>query len=150
MLFRSSVRFIALIMLIGLGFVSLNSQASTSVPTLSIEFHEASQAYALGDYVTAYKMFLPMAEQGNVFAQFALGQIYRFGQGREINFAPSLYWYQQAAKQEYGVAQSHLGEMYLQGLGTEPDKVQAAYWFNRACENRCSEGCKNLAALSNE
>lgn len=111
-------------------------------------FHTASQAYALGDYETAYRLFLPMGESGNVFAQFALGKIYRFGQGQAVDYAKALYWYELAANQSYGVAQSHYGEMLELGLGTPTNMQQAKYWFKQACDNRCSEGCKHLARLN--
>ena len=36
-------------------------------------------AYNRKDYKTAYKLFLPLAEQGDALAQFQLGQMYRKG-----------------------------------------------------------------------
>ena len=44
-------------------------------------YDEAQKAYENGDYVTAFKGFLPLAEQGDVEAQFKLGYMYDFALG---------------------------------------------------------------------
>ena len=40
------------------------------------DFQDAVDAYKRKDYKTAYKLFLPLAEQGNAFAQALLGAMY--------------------------------------------------------------------------
>lgn len=134
-----------------LGLLFLVTQVNTALAgndkTLSAEFKTASEAYAKQDYQTAHQLFSPMAQQGNVFAQFALGKMYRFGQGRMPDYAQAFAWYQKAAQQNYAVAQSHFGEMYEQGLGVEKNLSMAKNWYQVACANKCSQGCQHLSRL---
>ncbi|AEG31339.1 tetratricopeptide repeat protein [Thiomicrospira cyclica] len=158
MMMRFAMTFVMLLLMLAstvavlpLVYASQDTQINQTNPSATLlpdNFYAASQAYATEDYATAYRLFLPMAEQGNVFAQFALGKIYRFGEGREVDYAKALVWYQHAARQRYGVAQSHLGEMYEQGLGTPVALDTAKYWYQTACHNLCSEGCGHLNRLA--
>ena len=45
------------------------------------DFQDGLDAAQRQDYKTAYKLFLPLAEQGNASAQFNLGVMYDNGQG---------------------------------------------------------------------
>ena len=47
----------------------------------SADYEKVSAAYKRGDYETALRVWKPLAEQGNVRAQFNLGVLYRDGQG---------------------------------------------------------------------
>ena len=44
-------------------------------------FDDGKAAYDRGDYAKAYKEFKPLAEQGDIVAQFYLGVMYDFGRG---------------------------------------------------------------------
>ena len=45
------------------------------------DIYKGTVAYVTGDYTTALKEFLPLADQGNVIAQYNLGNMYNDGQG---------------------------------------------------------------------
>jgi len=45
------------------------------------DFEDAATAFEREDYETAYKLFLPLAEQGYAQAQLNLGVMYERGQG---------------------------------------------------------------------
>eukprot|EP00105_Crassostrea_gigas_P029801 XP_011451854.1 PREDICTED: uncharacterized protein LOC105345427 [Crassostrea gigas] len=123
---------------------------------------EAIDAYANKDYQTAYRLFLPLAESGNPYAQYGLAKLYASGdlsgfdeagqmdEGVKRDELKAFNWYQKAANQSYGIAQNNLGLFYEVGKGTQKDIKQAKHWFNLACDNRCSEGCKNLQRLEFE
>lgn len=97
-------------------------------------FKEASSAYRSGDYSSAYTLSLPLAEQGHVRAQFAIGVMYAHGQGVSQDHGEAATWYRKAAEQGYAMAQSNLGNMYAQGRGVPQDFVKAASWFRKAAE----------------
>ena len=44
----------------------------------------------------------------------------------------ALFWYTQAAEQNYAPAQTNVGAMYEFGRGVEQDYVQAALWYEKA------------------
>ena len=50
------------------------------------DLQDAHDAYERGDYKTAYKIILPLAEEGNIHYQYNLGIMYSKGQGVPQNF----------------------------------------------------------------
>jgi hypothetical protein len=50
------------------------------------DFQAGLAAYDQGDYATALKEFLPLAQQGDVKAQFNMGILYEKGQGVPQDF----------------------------------------------------------------
>ena len=63
--------------LLALTFLFLFSGSSV---VFADDFQDGLDAYKRQDYKTAYKLFLPLAEQGNASAQFNLGLMYYKGQ----------------------------------------------------------------------
>ena len=53
---------------------------------------DAREAYGQGDYATAYRLFRPLADQGNATAQTNLGVMYGNGQGLPQSYAEALKW----------------------------------------------------------
>jgi TPR repeat protein len=78
------------------------------------------------DYVTAFREFTPLAEQGNAFAQGILGAMYDTGKGVPQDYKEALRWYRLAADQGLSVAQFNLGGMYRDGKGVPQDFKEAA------------------------
>ena len=52
-----------------------------AVPVLAQDFNKGVEAYRTGDYVTAMNEWRPLAEQGKMVAQYALGVMYNKGLG---------------------------------------------------------------------
>ena len=73
-----------------------------------------------------------LAEQGDAGAQFALGTMYRDGQGVEQNYAEALHWWGEAAEQGVVDAQYALGNFYSGGTGIARDNIQAYMWYSIA------------------
>ena len=63
-------------------------------------------AYQRGDYLAAYRLCLPLAQQGNGDAEFLMGLMYANGQGVRRNYQEAAQWYQQAADDGQDVAQN--------------------------------------------
>ena len=64
--------------LLALTFLFLFSGSSV---VFGDDFQDGVDAYKRQDYKTAYKLWLPLAEQGNASAQYNLGLMYEDGQG---------------------------------------------------------------------
>jgi len=60
---------------------------------------EGLSAYNGGDYQTAIKEYIPLAEQGEVDAQVRLGMMYEKGQGVPQNYVMAYMWLNLAASQ---------------------------------------------------
>ena len=96
---------------------------------------DGREAYKKGDYKTAYRIFKPLAERGDVGAQFTLGEMHSKGQGVPRNEADALKWYRMAADQGHAGAQNNLGIIYTFGKGVPKDLVLAYMWYDIAASN---------------
>jgi len=111
------------------------------VPVLSwADFQAGMDAYERGDYDTALAEFRPLAEQGNVAAQYNLGVMYDNGRGVPQDYQEAVKWYRRAAEQGDVAAQSNLASMYYAGKGIPQDYVLAHMWANLAA----SQGGENV------
>ncbi len=95
---------------------------------------DACAAYDRGDYATAYRLWRPLAEQGDVGAQNYLGFMHGTGQGVAQDYVEAVKWYSKAAAQGYAPAQNALGVMYKNGLGIAEDYAEAVRWYRQAAE----------------
>jgi len=96
---------------------------------------EGREAYKKGDYKTAYRIFKPLAERGDVGAQISLGEMHKRGQGVPKDDAGALEWYRKAADQGHAEAQNKLGIFYTFGQGVPVDYVLAHMWYDIAASN---------------
>ena len=106
-------------------------------------FDDAVAAYERGDHATAFRLWRPLADQGNARAQVILGSMLEFGQVVPQNHAEAVKWYRLAADQGNAHAQVNLGGMYYTGQGVPQDHVQAHKWFNLAGAGGDEDGRKN-------
>lgn len=95
---------------------------------------EANEAYERGDYESAYREWLPLAEQGDAVAQHKLGLIYADGDGVAQDGILAVKWFRKAAEQGHVEAQSNLGLTYLIGLIVPQDYAEAVKWLKRAAQ----------------
>lgn len=72
---------------------------------------------------------IQQALQGDVEAQYRLGELYYTGEGVEKNMKKAAKWYYQASKALHPEAQMRLGSMYYDGLIGEQNKVAALTWI---------------------
>ena len=125
-------------------------------------------AYQRKDYKEAFRLWLPLAEQGNHHAQYRLGVMYGNGRGgfptrpkrsgqvaievsraKESREAQSLIrasyqkWHKQAEEQGDSYAQRFLGAIFYLGLGVTQDYAEAAKWYKKAAEQGDS-GAQNI------
>lgn len=89
----------------------------------------AQEAFDAGDYITAYKLFKPRAEDGDVKAQNYLGVHYYLGLGVKRDLRKALQWYEKAAIQGDPEAQFNYGLMFHNAHGTEQNITTAFKWY---------------------
>jgi len=116
-------------------------------PIVYAGWDEAAATNGGSDYAKAYKEFKPLAEQGDMFAQFNPGVMCEYGQGALQDYAEAMKWYRKAADQGYAPGQLKLGFMYYFGQALPQDYVQAHMWFNLAAAQGDS-GAQKLRDLS--
>jgi len=92
-------------------------------------FEQGFAAYSEGDYVAAREIWLPLAEEGHLLAQFNLGIIFSLGRGISRDNAVAAQWFERAAEQGDPVAAYNLGLFYSEGRGVEQDDETAVHWL---------------------
>lgn len=93
------------------------------------DFERAAAAHRQGDYQTAVKLWQPLAEKGQVDAQYNLGVMYYSGDGVKQDYAAAAKWFRMAAEQGDKQAQFYLGSMYLNGEGVKQSESEAQKWY---------------------
>jgi len=89
-------------------------------------------AFSRGEYASAARIFIPMAEAGNPSAQAHLGFLFETGRGVPQNYTEAAMWFRRAAEQGDSFGQYSLGLLYDRGQGVPRDIVEASKWLNLA------------------
>jgi len=117
-------------------------------PTLvQADYLAGAEAFIFGDYATALKEWRPVAEQGDMESQWAMGDLYRFGWGVPQDDGEAVRWYRLAADQGLAGAQYNLGVMYKRGQGVTQDDAEAARWYRLAAVQGHTTAQNNLGIL---
>jgi TPR repeat protein len=92
-----------------------------------------AEAYAMdGNFAPAWCIWEPLAEAGNVTAQFNLGWLYRNGNGVAANDERARQLWEQAARSGHAEAQMALAMLYGQNGGSMEDQAKAIHWYREA------------------
>ena len=113
----------------------------------SDDFQRGVEAYNKGDYATALKEWIPLANLGNVKAQYNLGLMYDMGKGVLQDYEEAVRWYKLSAEQGYSSAQHNLGLLNFNGQGVPQDFQTAINWFTLAAEQGSLQGQHNIAYM---
>jgi uncharacterized protein len=93
----------------------------------------ARNAWEGSDYLKAFELLLPLAEQGNASAQYIIGTIYDLGLGRTEDAPEAVRWYASAANQGHPIACNNLETIYSGGRpGVSQDQNLAARYRRMA------------------
>lgn len=108
--------------------------ASVAATVHADDLVRGMQALEMGNTAQTVELWRPLAESGNVEAQFGLGVIYNDAMGVEQDYAEANYWFLRAAEQGYAAAQYNLGNAYKHGTGMPSDPQLAVIWWRKAAE----------------
>jgi len=86
----------------------------------------------LSTYEQRIETQLRLAETGDVKAQYLLGRLLRFGEGRTQDLRQAVKWFNSAAARGHSGAQYELGKMYAHGDGVGQSYHRAVEWFSLA------------------
>jgi len=103
-------------------------------PANAQNYVTAFNAYLRGDYALAERQFRPLAERGNVLAQYKLGLMYNNGEGVKQDFGEAVKWFHRAATQGYAPAQRSLGVKYEKGQGVKRNYGEAVRWYRHGAD----------------
>lgn len=109
--------------------------AGVAVPVRADAFDDAFNAYIAEDFGAARTMLKPLAQGGDIRAQYLLGRIYSEGEGVSKDDAEGAKWYRLAADRGDIVSQLALGTMYVNGRGVKRNLIRAYSWFTIVSQN---------------
>ena len=111
------------------------------------DYQKGLAAAQSGDFATALGEWTPLAEQGDAYAQFSLGQMYALGLGVAQDDKTAVKWYTLAAEQGVVLAQYSLGLMHAEGQGVPQDYKTAVKWYTLAAEQGFAKSQTNLGVM---
>ena len=114
------------------------------------DYQDGLDAALEGDYKAALKIFQPLAEQGDINAQYALGWMYDDGRGLSEDDKLAVKWYRRAAEKGHIDAQYNLGHMYRRGDGIEKDYKQALKWYKKSAKQGNKKALEVIKILNSK
>lgn len=94
-------------------------QSKTMSPAMMSELAHGKQLFKDGYYKRAMQQLLPLAAEGSMEAQYAVGYMYYYGFGVAQDTSTGHFWIQRSADQHYEPAINALAIMEKQGKGTK-------------------------------
>jgi len=121
-----------------------------SVPALAQDFNKGIAAFQSGDYATALKQWMPLAEKDDAEAQRNIGIMFQQGLGVPQSDVEAANWYRRAAENGHARAQQNLGVMYEEGAGVLQDYNEAVKWYRKSAEGGNITAKINLGVMYEE
>jgi TPR repeat protein len=101
----------------------------------SIDIHGKLERVDSPDFDEAWKLLLPLAEEGLAEAQTLVACMYDLGLGTEPSAQKAARWYELAADQGDGGAANNLCTLHQAGrLGKRVDERKVRRWWKRTTE----------------
>ena len=107
--------------------------ALMATPVLAQSYEAGATAYNKRDFHTAMKNWQPLAEKGDVKAQFNVGLLYAQGLGVGQDYKEAVKWWQMAAAKDNADAALQIGRVYAEGRdGVAKNPAEAAKALRKA------------------
>ena len=110
------------------------------------DFYDGQDAYRADDYDRAFETWKPLAERGNLRAQYWLAQLFYFGQGVEKDDKVAARWYEIAARRGHLVAMFKLANLYARGDGVAYSENKVIRWYTEAANRGHLKSALRLAS----
>jgi len=111
------------------------------------DFADGMRAHLAKHYAESRRIFLALADEGDVRARFMMGTIYEQGLGVPKDLEAAARWYRLAADGGNASAQYNLGIFYQFGKGVPKDPAEAARWLLKAAEQGHGRAQNNLSTF---
>ena len=122
------------------------SDASAAAPIKPGAFEQGLDAYDQGRFDLAYSLWLPLAQQGRVAAQFNVATLLEEGKGVAKSDVEAGQWYSKAAEQGDIASALKVAAMYESGIGLPADTEKARFWYRAAAANTGTDAASVASA----
>ena len=113
--------------------VNNGKDVSWDFRTLRMDVQDEYSSLAERD--DAVESMRELAENGDIHAQYFMGELYRDGPLLPPDWVMARYWFDKAAKQGYAAAQYALGKLYLSDDASVHDPELGIQWLEYAAYN---------------
>ncbi len=100
------------------------------------------KAFEKGDYATAFNFAIEDSQKTKGFTLNAIGTMYHFGYGVELDYKRAKDLYERALEYGNGEAANHLARLYANGEGVEKNPVRAREYYILSCDKGYSFACE--------
>ena len=118
------------------------------------DLEDGIAAFEKHDFNTAVRLIEPLAEQGNIEAEYFMGTFYMYGHGVPMDPPQATVWFRRAyghwetqARAGNAQAMVEIATMLTSGLGVTRDDKAAADWLRKAGDLGNSEAWAELGGL---
>lgn len=111
------------------------------------QLEDGKAALARNDFSSALSLLRPLAQGGDVEAQYLVGVMYRNGTGTTKDDAEAAAWFRKAADQNDAQSQDALGQMYRSGEGVPLDLLQGYMWTKKAAGHGDAQAQLHLSRI---
>ncbi|KAF9543644.1 hypothetical protein EC957_000576 [Mortierella hygrophila] len=125
----------------------ISTQANNDKSTSTSQSDQSPQDHIAVAAIRDISPIVVKAFLGDPKSQAELGDMYRFGDGVELNFREARYWYLKAAKQGDPAGQCNLGHLYRLGLGVDQNHSTALSWYRKAAHQGDAGGQCHLGLM---
>lgn len=128
--------------------------AAWSLNALAGDLEDGIAAFENRDFNTAVRLIEPLAEQGNVEAEYFMGTFYMYGHGVAMDPPQADMWFKRAFG--HWETQAHAGDpaamveiamMLTAGLGIQRDDKAAVQWLRKASDLNYPDAWAELGEL---
>jgi len=123
---------------------------SLMIPAVAADDHPGMKAFQAGDYAAAYKVWRPLADQGDANAQCNLGIMYQKGLGVDRDQGQAFQLFQAAADKGNAQAQYQLAQMFAKGWGVPQSYSSALMWTQKSAAAGDPDGENRMGWLYDE
>jgi len=114
---------------------------------INLDLSSGIAAFEGKHFSTASRLLSPLADQGDVEAQFRMAIMAQNGLGMVVNEKVAFQNMLAAAEQGHALSMHGLGFMFLEGECTEKDTSKAAKWFHKAVDAGLQGSMTTLAMM---
>jgi TPR repeat protein len=123
---------------------------SDSTNEMEFELSSGIAAFEGKNFSRAATLLSPLAENGNMEAQYRMAIMAQGGLGMVVNELMAYKFMKAAAEAGHPMAQHGLGFMYLEGECVEQNLTKAVDWFKKAAEQGLAGSQTTLAMMYEE
>jgi len=116
-------------------------------PANSADLQKGAEAFERGEYAIALREWMPLAKQGDAYAQHNLGVMYRDGLGVPQDYKVAVQHFIASSKQGHLSAILNLGEMNENGLGIIQNQKVAFNLYSIAADQGLAMAQYNLGLM---